>query len=103
MKDQHNERSENQPQMLYVTLILDESGSMQDCKGAAIAGFNQYVASLRHEPAETRFTLTLFNSGKMEVRYCNVRVSTFQPYRIWMSKPIGQTIPLRYTMRLAAR
>jgi Mg-chelatase subunit ChlD len=50
-------------------LILDETGSMQDCKGAAIAGFNHYVASLRQEPAETRVTLTLFNSRKTEVRY----------------------------------
>ncbi|MDP9132785.1 MAG: hypothetical protein M3M98_06600 [Nitrospirota bacterium] len=40
----------------YVTLILDETGSMQDCKGAAIAGINAYL-----------FTLTLFNSDKLEV------------------------------------
>ena len=60
---------DNKPQPLYVTLILDETGSMQECKGAAIAGFNQYVAILRQEPAETRVTLTLFNSRKTEVRY----------------------------------
>ena len=93
MKDQHNERSDNQPQMLYVTLILDESGSMQDCKGAAIAGFNQYVASLRHEPAETRFTLTLFNSGKTEVRYRNVRVSAVQDLDVETYRP-DDTTPL---------
>ena len=72
MNEQSNEQrngfSENQPQPLYVTLILDETGSMQDCKGAAIAGFNHYVATLRQEPAETRVTLTLFNSRKTEVR-----------------------------------
>ena len=32
-------------------------------KGAAIAGFNLYVATLRQEPADTHFTLTLFNSA----------------------------------------
>jgi Mg-chelatase subunit ChlD len=73
MSDQSNEPfrapSERPPQPLYVTLILDETGSMQECKGAAIAGFNQYVATLRQEPAETRVTLTLFNSRKTEVRY----------------------------------
>ena len=42
--EQRNGSSENRPQPLYVTLILDETGSMQDCKGAAIAGFNHYVA-----------------------------------------------------------
>ena len=39
-----HDRSHEQPAAgspsLYVTLILDESGSMQSCKGAAIAGFN---------------------------------------------------------------
>ncbi|MCS6294573.1 MAG: hypothetical protein H8J66_15995 [Nitrospira sp.] len=29
-------------QPLYVTLMLDETGSMQSCKGAALAGFNHY-------------------------------------------------------------
>ena len=69
MEAQENDRFENSAQPLYVTLILDETGSMQECKGAAIAGFNQYVATLRQEPAETRVTLTLFNSRKTEVRY----------------------------------
>lgn len=53
----------------YVTLILDETGSMQHCKGAAIAGFNEYLKTLRQMPMPVRFTLTLFNSGKMEVRH----------------------------------
>ncbi len=35
----------------YVTLILDETGSMQDCKGAAIAGINAYLTTLRQMPA----------------------------------------------------
>jgi len=53
----------------YVTLILDETGSMQHCKGAAIAGFNEYLKTLRRMSAPVRFTLTLFNSGKLEVRH----------------------------------
>jgi hypothetical protein len=55
----------------YVTLILDETGSMQHCKGAAIAGFNEYLKTLRQMRTDVRFTLTLFNSGKTEVRYRN--------------------------------
>lgn len=70
-----------------VTLILDETGSMQDCKGAAIAGFNEYLKTLRQMPLPVRFTLTLFNSGKLDVRHRNVPVSqvpelteqTYQP------------------------
>lgn len=56
----------------YVTLILDETGSMRDCKGAAIAGVNAYLATLREMATPVRFTLTLFNSGKLEVRHRSV-------------------------------
>ena len=71
----------------YVTLILDETGSMQDCKGAAIAGINEYLKTLRQMPTPVRLTLTLFNSGKLEVRHRAVPVvqvpeltqETYQP------------------------
>src|SRR5688572_27161185 len=71
----------------YVTLILDETGSMQSCKGAAIAGVNEYLKTLRQMPMPVRFTLTLFNSGKLEVRHRDVPVAqvpelteqTYQP------------------------
>ena len=89
------------PQSLYVSLILDESGSMQSCKQAAIAGFNQYVKSLTDEPATTWFTLTLFNSRRTEVRYRGVPVATVpeldvETYRPQDTTPlydaIGQTL-----------
>ena len=74
-----NGHPDNHPQPLYVTMILDETGSMEETrKGAAIAGFNQYLASLQQEPAETRFTLTLFNAEKTEVRYRDVPVAAVQ-------------------------
>ncbi len=53
----------------YVTSILDEMGSMQNCKGAAIEGVNAYLTTLRQRPTPVHFTLTLFNSGKLEVRH----------------------------------
>lgn len=93
MHQQQNGHPENDPQPLYVTLILDETGSMQSCKGAAIAGVNQYVATLRQEPAETRFTLTLFNSGKTEVRYRAVPVSAVQDLDVESYRP-RDTTPL---------
>jgi hypothetical protein len=79
MNEQFNHNHDGDPQLLYVTLVLDESGSMESCKGAAIAGFNQYVAMLRQEQAATRFTLTLFNSMKTEVRYRDIDLSAVQP------------------------
>ena len=79
--------SEYEGPAAYVTLILDETGSMQHCKGAAIAGFNEYLKTLRKMPTRVRFTLTLFNSGKLEVRHYATAVAdvpdlteaTYQP------------------------
>jgi hypothetical protein len=88
-----NRLPENKPQPLYVTLILDETGSMQSCKGAAITGFNQYVARLRDEPAETQFTLTLFNSSKTEVRYQSVPVTQVKDLDVETYRP-HDTTPL---------
>ena len=85
----------------YVTLILDETGSMQDCKGAAIAGVNEYLKTLRQMPTPVRFTLTLFNSGKLDVRHRNVPVAevlelteqTYQPAEMTpLYDAIGQTL-----------
>src|SRR5690349_4561240 len=81
------ENPEGKESTAYVTLILDETGSMQHCKGAAIAGFNEYLRALRQMPMPVRFTLTLFNSGKTEVRYHETPVAevpdlaeaTYQP------------------------
>ncbi len=93
MNEQRNGQAERKPQPLYVTLILDETGSMMSCKGAAIAGFNQYVATLRHEPAETWFTLTLFNSRKTEIRYRGVPVTQVKDLDVETYRP-DSTTPL---------
>ena len=103
MNDRQNGKQADGSRPLYITLILDESGSMQACKGAALAGFNHYLATLRREPAETRFTLTLFNAGKTEVRYRAVPVSAVndldvETYRPQAGTPlydaIGRTLSL---------
>ena len=103
MNDRPNRQPDRAPQPLYITLILDESGSMQSCKGAALAGFNHYLASLREEPADTRFTLTLFNAGKTEVRYQSAPVATVQELDVETYRPqdgtplydaIGRTLSL---------
>ncbi len=95
MNDQTSQPDALHP--LYVTLILDESGSMESCVGSALAGFNQYLASLQREPAETLFTLTLFNTSKTEVRYQTVPVATvpeltLQTYRPQAGTPLYDAI-----------
>lgn len=86
-------RQQEIPQPLYVSLIFDESGSMQSCKRAAITGFNQYVKSLQDEPAPTWFTLTLFNARRTEVRYHGVPVGTVPELDIETYRP-QDTTPL---------
>ena len=101
MRDEQSGQQDETPQPLYVSLILDESGSMQSCKRAAIAGFNQYIKSLQDEPAATWFTLTVFNASRTEVRYRGVPVATvpeldIETYRPQDTTPlydaIGQTL-----------
>jgi len=93
MTREENGFPEDKPQALYVTLILDETGSMQSCKGAAITGFNQYLGRLRDEPAETQFTLTLFNSSKTEIRYQAVPVRNVHHLDVETYRP-HDTTPL---------
>src|SRR5215210_6613158 len=88
-----NEQQNEIPQPLYVSLILDESGSMQSCKRAAIAGFNQYLKSLQDELAPTCLTLTVFNSRRTEVRYGGVPVATVPELDIETYRP-NDTTPL---------
>ncbi|BCA56429.1 hypothetical protein W02_35690 [Nitrospira sp. KM1] len=91
MHDNRSGNTDSVPQPLYVTLILDETGSMQSCKGAAIAGFNQYLAKLRQEPANTRVTLTLFNSGKTEIRYQGADPSAVSDLDVETYRPCDTT------------
>ena len=93
MNDRQNGQQAADSEPLYITLILDESGSMQSCKGAAIAGFNQYVATLRNEPVETHVTLTLFHSGKTEVRHRRVSARAVQDLDVETYRP-RDTTPL---------
>lgn len=50
-----------------VNFVLDETGSMQSIKEATINGFNEYVKSLSSQKAKVLFTLTKFNSDRVDV------------------------------------
>lgn len=49
-----------------IAFVLDESGSMEDCKDATISGFNEYVNSLKKKDGEVGFRLTRFNSETLK-------------------------------------
>lgn len=53
---------------LYVHVLLDRSGSMEDCRDKTIDAFNEYVNSLKvQSQAGTRLSLTTFDSESVDV------------------------------------
>jgi len=54
---------------VLVSFILDETGSMEVVKQQTISGFNEYIQTLRKDKnsKDMLFTLTKFNSDKVEV------------------------------------
>jgi hypothetical protein len=54
----------NDQTRLYAHVILDRSGSMAACAGDAIGGYSTYVTKL---PANARVSLTLFDSGGIDL------------------------------------
>lgn len=61
---------------MFISFILDETGSMQSVKGQTISGFNEYVETLKGGDAagRIRFALTQFNAEKVDVVYDGVRL-----------------------------
>jgi hypothetical protein len=62
-----------------VNVILDQSGSMNTIREATILGFNEYLQSLKDTDPEMRFSLTLFDTERVETPYVDVAVSTVPP------------------------
>jgi hypothetical protein len=63
------------PKTLVVNFVLDETGSMQLCADATISGFNEYIGDLAKRTEPVRFTLTKFNSTKIDVVHVGVPVA----------------------------
>lgn len=57
---------------LTVHLILDRSGSMNSIKKEAISAFNNYITNLQKDNPESRFSLTIFDSGSIDTIVDNV-------------------------------
>jgi len=66
---------------ILVSFVLDETGSMQSVKQETISGFNEYIQTLKDEKnaGNIRFTLTKFNSGKIEVVHDSVNLDKVMP------------------------
>lgn len=58
-----------------VAFLLDQTGSMYSCKSDTIGGFNQFLKDQKKDKSDTlKFSLTLFNSAKIEKRYVDVDI-----------------------------
>jgi hypothetical protein len=61
---------------LYVHVVLDRSGSMEDCRDKTIDAFNEYVGSLRAQSkAGTQLSLTTFDSESIDKVIDCVRIA----------------------------
>lgn len=55
-------------QALYVHILLDRSGSMEDCRDETISAFNEYLGKLRADSdSDIRITLMTFDSEGQDV------------------------------------
>lgn len=57
-----------------VNILLDETGSMMGARDETIGGFNEYLDVLKNMKGDVRFSLTKFNSEKVELVYNGVKM-----------------------------
>ncbi len=79
------------PAELFVTFVLDRSGSMELIKNDTMGGFNSYVDGLKRDKPCTEFTLILFGGNDVEVRHRAVPISTVPPLTAAAYVPNGGT------------
>jgi len=61
--DEDNSSSSHSNKVTHVSILLDESGSMNSCRDQVIEGFNDYVGKLKDNGSDIRITLTKFDSN----------------------------------------
>lgn len=75
---------------IFVAIVLDRSGSMQDCAKEAIGGFNRIVEDQKKVPGVTLVTLAQFDD-KYELLHDGVPVEQVQPLTDETFVPRGMT------------
>ena len=88
-----DEKNMPENERLLVSLILDESGSMEGCKTATISGFNEYISELKRRRGTIRMTLTKFDSSRIETVYADTAITDVVPLNTDTYTP-GAATPL---------
>jgi len=73
------EKNKMTKKVTNVVFLLDETGSMHFCKEDTIGGFNQFLQEQQDSKNNIKFSLTLFNSIKIEKRYVNTAIKDVKP------------------------
>jgi len=74
-----------------VTILLDESGSMNSCMTQTISGFNEYIDKLKSDKGKFLITLTKFNSNGVNIVYRNKNVKSVPKLSNDNYRPNGMT------------
>jgi len=77
----------------FVAFLLDETGSMNECKQATIEGYNEYVKTLKEDNGRYRFSLTKFDSEHITPVYDKVKLDEVEPLTDETYRP-GALTPL---------
>ncbi len=75
----------------HINFILDETGSMGSVWDATISAFNEYVEGLRGDDNPVTFTLTKFNSERVEIVDAGVGISDVSPLTRETYRPAANT------------
>jgi len=82
---------------LYAHILLDRSGSMEDCRDTTIDAFNEYVMGLRRSDAvDARLSLTIFDSESIDC------LQHLQPAKSFMELSRNTYVPRAMTPLLDA-
>jgi len=76
---------------VFVSFVLDETGSMSVCKTETISGYNEYIKTLADEHKNVRFTLTQFNASKLEIVHDAVKIKNVPELTAETYKPDNLT------------
>lgn len=77
--------------VMWVSFLLDETGSMDSVRDATISGFNEYLGTLKSNENKVLFTLTQFNSTKIDTVHAGTPVKSVAPLTRETYRPAANT------------
>lgn len=76
---------------VYITFVLDETGSMSGVRKDTIGGFNTYLQDLNKDLTDVKFSLLKFNSQHKTWRHKDVKLTSVKKLSEETYVPAGMT------------